>query len=323
MELRYCITLAGLLAAFGVSAAACGDDDNGTESGATTSGSGTTSGTGGGGTGGGDGGGGSDNNGGGGAAPSSSLISDDFESYAAQGAPGGKWKVYTALEGSAVTVDTAQAYSGTQSVKVTTPATTAEPNYKSAMIQFTGDALPVEGNVIRGRMMFYLESAPTTDVHWTFIDGSGIVPGSDYEGAEYSAVYRYGGQKALDNGNQMMANYDTPGFWADPKTAPQTDCWHHAEGVVVPTGKWTCVEFSFDGPKNEMRLWLDGQEVDKLTMSGTGQGCVSEVENFTWSAPEFTSIGFGWESYQADAARTMWIDDVVIGTEPIGCPPAP
>ena len=110
MELRYCITLAGLIATFGGSAAACGDDDNGTESGSTTSGSWTTSGsgTGGGGTGTGTGGGGAGGgDGGGGGTPSSSLISDDFESYAAQGEPGGKWKIYTAMDGSAVTVDTA------------------------------------------------------------------------------------------------------------------------------------------------------------------------------------------------------------------------
>ena len=32
---------------------------------------------------------------------------------------------------------------------------------------------PVAGNVVYGRMMFYLESAPSTAVHWTFIDGTG------------------------------------------------------------------------------------------------------------------------------------------------------
>jgi hypothetical protein len=28
----------------------------------------------------------------------------------------------------------------------------------------------------------------------------------------------------------------------------------------------------------------------------------------------------GWESYQADAARTIWLDDVAIGRTRIGCP---
>ncbi|WP_437642648.1 hypothetical protein [Sorangium sp. So ce854] len=321
----------GLLATFGVGAAACSDDDGGGTSATTSSGTGTgggattgtgggaTTGTGGGattGTGGGGGAGGGDT-----ACADGALICDDFEAYEGQGAPGDKWKVYTAMTGSAVTVDTTRAFSGTKSVKVTTPESSGDNNYKAAMIQFQdAAALPTEGNVVRGRMMFFLESAPDTDVHWTIIDGAGVVPGSDFEGMEYSAVYRYGGQHPSAAGSQLMANYDTPGYWSDPRTAPQTDCWHHAEGKVVPVGEWTCVEFSFDGPNNEMRFWLNGEEISELKMSGTGQGCANNVEGFEWTAPEFTSIGFGWESYQSDLPRTMWIDDVVIGTGPIGCP---
>ncbi|WP_437812176.1 hypothetical protein [Sorangium sp. So ce1078] len=332
MKLRHCITLLGLLVTSGVGAAACSDDDgdgttaststgsgSGTGGGATTgSGGGSTtgSGTGGAGAGGGSGGGGDS------ACADGALLCDDFESYEGQGAPGGKWEVYTAMTGSAVSVDTTMAYSGTKSIKVTTPESSGENNYKSAMIQFKDPAaLPVDGNVIHGRMMFLLESAPETDVHWTIIDGAGVVPGKEFEGMPYSAVYRYGGQHPSDTGSQLMANYDTPGQWSNPPTAPATDCWHHAEGKVVPVGEWTCVEFSFDGPNNEMRFWLNGTEIPELKVSGTGQGCGNNIENFEWTAPEFASIGFGWESYQADEQRAMWIDDVVIGTGPIGCPP--
>ncbi|XXX76371.1 hypothetical protein WMF30_52860 [Sorangium sp. So ce134] len=333
MKLRHGIILLGLLVTSGVGAGACSDDDGGGTTASTSSGSGSgggatgtggdATGTGGGATG--TGGGATTGTGGAGGGDSAcadgELICDDFESYEAQGAPGAKWTVYTAMDGSAVTVDTTRAFSGTKSVKVTTPESSGDNNYKSAMIQFKDEtALPVEGNVIHGRMMFFLEAAPTGDVHWTIIDGSGVVPDSDFEGMPYSAMYRYGGQHPIEGGSQLMANYDTPGYWSDPRTAPQTDCWHHAEGKVVPVNEWTCVEFSFDGPNNEMRFWLNGTEIPELKVSGTGQGCANNVENFEWAAPEFTSIGFGWESYQADEPRTMWIDDVVVGTGPIGCP---
>jgi hypothetical protein len=63
-----------------------------------------------------------------------------------------------------------------------------------------------------GRMMFRLESAPTASVHWTIIEGSGLVP---VDGQSYHALYRYGGQQPVMNGttfvgSQLMANYETP-----------------------------------------------------------------------------------------------------------------
>ncbi|WP_437832472.1 hypothetical protein [Sorangium sp. So ce1153] len=336
MKLHYCVSLLGLFAMTAMGAAACGDDDGGTSSSTSTGTGGGATGTGGGATGTGGGatgtGGGATGTGGGAtgtgggdtACAGTSLICDDFESYEGQGAPGDKWKVYTAMDGSAVSVDTTKAFSGTKSVKLTTPASTGDNNYKSAMIQFIdADKLPTDANVIHGRMMFFLESAPTGDVHWTIIDGSGTIPGSDFMGAPYAAQYRYGGQHPVTGGSQLMANYDTPGYWSDPKTGPQTDCWHHAnETTVVPVNEWACVEFSFDGPKNEMRFWLNGTELTDLKVSGTGQGCANNMEGFEWTAPAFDKIALGWESYQPDEPRTAWIDDVVIGTEQIGCPDA-
>ena len=31
--------------------------------------------------------------------------------------------------------------------------------------------------------------------------------------------------------------------------------------TFLPTKKWACVEFEFKGPSNEMRFYLDGNEV--------------------------------------------------------------
>ena len=90
--------------------------------------------------------------------------------------------------------------------------------------------------------------------------------------------------------------------------------------MVVPVGTWACVEWQFDGPNNQMRLWLDGAPVDSLTVSGVGQGCVNQPANYTWTAPTFADLELGWESYQQDDARTIWIDDVAIGTARLNCP---
>jgi hypothetical protein len=150
-------------------------------------------------------------------------------------------------------------------------------------------------------------------VHWTFIEGGGLI-----EGQNYHAVYRYGGQIPVGNGNQLMANYETPDSYGG--TGPSSDCWHHSNAKTVPVGTWACAEWKFDGENDEMRFWLDGVALDDLTVSGTGQGCVSQGADYRWTAPLFDRIDLGWESYQTDTERTLYIDDVVISTTQVGCP---
>jgi hypothetical protein len=247
------------------------------------------------------------------------LFCDDFESYAVGQPPGGSWQPQTNL--GAVAVDGAQARSGTKSVKLTTQARTSDGG-KTAFIRLAGaPVFPAPGNVFYGRMMFFLDAAPTTSVHWTLIDAGGLVPGQSYH-----ALYRYGGQLPVMQGttfvgSQLMANYETPDSYAPTSNGPPSDCWHHANGTVVPVGKWTCVEWRFDGANNEMRMWLDGAPLPDMTVTGHGDGCVNQPALYPWTAPAFDHLDVGWESYQADQARTVWIDDVVISTTQVGCPP--
>jgi hypothetical protein len=243
------------------------------------------------------------------------IVCDDFESYTANGAPGAPWLV-EAPQGS-VTIDTSKAHSGAQSVKISAPASTGST---STMIRLAGSShLPVAGNVIFGRMMFWLDSAPTDSVHWTFIDAQGTV----VDGGSYSAIYRYGGQIPLTDGNgnfagsQFIANYETPGSYNG--IGPGSDCYRNAS-EVVPVGAWACAEWEFDGPNDTMRFWLNGAPVDDLTVMGTGDGCTRNDNDFPWTAPTFRQVDLGWESYQADDARTLWIDDVAVATSRIGCP---
>jgi hypothetical protein len=250
----------------------------------------------------------------------SSLFCDGFEAFAAGTPPSGAW---TANQNNGtVSVDTSRAFRGTQSVKATTLATSESmATYKAALIGLTqSPVVPVPNQAFYGRMMFYLESAPSTNVHWTFIDATGTVPGQDY-----SATYRYGGQLPVMDGatvvgNQLMANYDTTDFYGTPPRGPQTDCYQHADGKVVPVARWACGQWFFDGPNAQMRFWLDGQELTDLHVDGTGEGCVAQDPAYTWVAPTFTRLDVGWESYQADEARSIWIDDVVISSTEVSCP---
>jgi hypothetical protein len=76
----------------------------------------------------------------------------------------------------------------------------------------------------------------------------------------------------------------------------------------------------FDTTHDTMRFWQNGVELTDLAMTGTGQGCTHQPATYEWLAPTVEQIALGWESYQADAARNIWIDDVAIGTQPIACP---
>jgi hypothetical protein len=251
---------------------------------------------------------------GGGSGCDDAIFCDDFDDAPANGAPEAPWVVQRGGAG-AVIVDTAHHMSGTQSVKFTVPA-----QADSAFIALrNAPTFPVTGNAFYGRVMLWLTSAPTTTspaVHWTLIEGSGLVPGQTYH-----AAYRLGGQHAITAGNQLMANYETPDSYGG--NGPSSDCWHHATGKVVPLMRWACVEWQYDGPNSAMTMWIDGAEI--LTVRGmgsqsNGDGCVSQTVAFPWTAPDFDTIRVGWDSYQTDAERTLWLDDFAISATRVGCP---
>jgi hypothetical protein len=80
------------------------------------------------------------------------------------------------------------------------------------------------------------------------------------------------------------------------------------------------VEWKFDGTQDQMEFWLDGAQLQDLTVLGEGEGCIGHDTGDKWFAPAFEQIQLGFESYQADDARELWIDDVVIDDAPVGCP---
>lgn len=242
---------------------------------------------------------------------------ETFESYAVGKAPAGGWKTQTNM-GAVSVVDT-EHFGGGKSAKFTTEAASGG---KTAYIRLDqASVFPVPGNNYFGRMMARLEAAPDQSVHWTFIQSGGVVTGDTYH-----ALYRYGGQQPVKNGStfvgtQLMANYDTPDSYSGK--GPSSDCWNHSNGKVMPVAKWTCVEWQFDGAHDTLRFWLDGAAIDALTVQGTGQGCVHQDKTFEWKAPTFADVELGWESYQMDTERTLYIDDVVISTTRVGCPAGP
>jgi len=247
----------------------------------------------------------------GGDACANAIFCDDFDDPALNAPPATPWTVQRGGGGTAV-IDGTHHMSGAQAVKFVVPGQS-----DSAFIALrNAPVFPVAGNTFYGRVMLWLTAAPTASVHWTLIEGSGLVPGQTYHSA-----YRLGGQQPVTGGNQLMANYETPDSYNN--NGPGSDCWHHANRVVVPVARWSCFEWQYDGPNNALTLWVDGAEVLSVRGMGNtanGDGCVNQPATFPWTAPTFDTLRVGWDSYQADGERTLWLDDVAIATGRVGCP---
>jgi hypothetical protein len=242
---------------------------------------------------------------GGGGGCGSALICDDFEDDTVGQDPGAPWTKNVDDHGGVV-ITSETAFSGEKSVKVTLDG---NPGYKRAYFVTQGAPLfPAAKDMLWGRMMLKTDAAPNDGMHWTNIEGQGPVPGENYR-----ALIRYGGQQV----GRLMANYETSGV--------ASDCWHHSQ-QAMPTGVWACMEWQFDAATDTMRFYLNGAEVSDLTVQnandppGNGDGCISNGTNGKWNFPEFDKVSLGLELYQNDPARTVYIDDVALGTERIGCP---
>jgi hypothetical protein len=83
----------------------------------------------------------------------------------------------------------------------------------------------------------------------------------------------------------------------------------------VPSGSWNCWEWYFDGDgESELRAWLDEIPLDDMTViGGTEQGL--------WEAPTFDrlSIGFHHPHPEPEPSYDVWIDEIAIDAERIGC----
>lgn len=237
--------------------------------------------------------------------PEGSLFCAGFED-AAVGALTAPWR--TSAQNATVNVDEMQAFSGSKAVHVNAPqAGTYHRGYFALDQGSSAGIFPAVATEMYGRAMVYLPVLPNADVHWTFIQGEGRAADNTH-----NALYRYGGQH--QNGAQLMANYETTDGVA-------TDCWDHSESLL-PVAEWTCVEWHFVVASNEMQFWLNGTELSDIHVTGMGEGCGGDALDGQWLAPPaFQTLYLGWEHYQQTMNPIdLWMDDIVVGTQRVGCP---
>ncbi|RZJ40641.1 MAG: hypothetical protein EON87_17730 [Brevundimonas sp.] len=236
------------------------------------------------------------------AAPGAVSIGDDFETYAVGAQPAGPWTVATS-HGEAV-VDDSRAASGRQSLKIHLT------EKGGVFVTLRGGPLfPAGQDHLSGRMKVWLEAGPTENVHWTLIEAGGRRRSDGRQ-----AMVRFGGQHPVPGlGSKLMSNYDSPEYYADPP-GPGSDCWAHAGDTdVMPEGRWVQVDWTISRTGG-LSLSLDGRPIPGLDVRGHGQGCLWAPADYPWEIPVMDRVSIGWESYQTDGPRTLWIDDIEVGS---------
>jgi hypothetical protein len=208
---------------------------------------------------------------------------DDFESFTPGSAPGGMWTTH--LEKGMLATDDKKAFSGARSVRFTHNGAPA-----AMFMELRQPVLPMAGNVVYGRLMYYLTKSPTGQyAHFEIVRGGGPLAGST-ERAQLNT--------GAENG-KVVINYE-PG-----------DCTKYSK-VAFPEKEWACYQWRFDGAKNDIHMWINNTSVDDVPVAPAGK---------CWKAPTAVdTLHIGWESYHGNAPVELWIDDVAVGDQPIPCP---
>ncbi len=184
-------------------------------------------------------------------------------------------------------LDDSKAFSGSHSIRLTHPGAPA-----AMFLELRQPVLPVAGNVVYGRLMYYITKNPSGQFsHFEIVRGTGPLAGGD----------SYQLNTGAENG-KVFINYE-PG-----------DCSRPSKTVDFPEKRWTCYQWRFDGPKQDIHEWVDEKSADD-----TAQG--PERQCWKWPNPVDT-LHIGWESYHGQGVE-LWIDDVAVADHPIPCPSGP
>jgi hypothetical protein len=231
-------------------------------------------------------------------------LCDDFEAYAEDTTPNGVW---SKQGGGTARVDASRPHGGARSVHILT----GESEGGRVWLRTTTSRLFPTRHFF-GRLWMYLDALPTTEVHWDMIEAQGTADEPDAWDDPFEIALRYGGQ--LDE--NFLANFETPGSYSGD--GPSTDCAKFSE-TRMPAGRWTCMEWELDADAEVMRFWLDGETIEDLEVHKEGTQCISDGTDGVWYYPTFESLNLGWREWWEAGTRELWLDDVALGTERIGC----
>lgn len=223
------------------------------------------------------------------------LLCEDFESES----PGAKadptlWQTADQR----IVVDDTRAARGTRSLKVTTNS--SEGTHFIRTSKFLASAPDKHW----GRLFFWVDTRPTKFSHWTVIEATGVHPMGG------TARIRFGGIHVPNVENRLDFNYD---IWGG-RPANFHEVGYELNGQDTKDGMWHCLEWSFDIPGRDARLFRDGTEETKLHASKV-------IDGITLDFPKLDGLNIGMSIYQDIGGDSwkVWIDEIAVDDKRIGC----
>jgi hypothetical protein len=220
------------------------------------------------------------------------LFCEDFEGGAIDTS---RW---TSL-GTPPALDTVRAARGAQSMHFHTTG--------NGQSRLQTDAIfPVTGGRYYGRMFVWIDALPTAPdwAHWTLVGASGDT---------HAGEIRVGGQwDRTRNRFGVGTDGGDTGDWTNLDGDPS--------GAVVPAAEdqWACIEWMHDASTDTTQFFWDATEHPSLATTATDHGGSSA----DYLLPDFRSVWIGWWLYQSGPTPDhfdVWIDEVVLDDERIGC----
>lgn len=213
------------------------------------------------------------------------------------------------------TLDSAQAYKGTKSLKVS-----------SSNSQFLSLNVPSSNFWVRA----FVRS-----------DGSQQYPTQGFARPHGVFLRAIDGSKQLRVGDhrcQLDINRDGGG-WDDLEMisgsygADDTICADKVGARMIPK-TWYCLEVHYNGPGSEVQVFWDNQNVEQLHVKATriATNADKKIENgynnqygnstVKWGPANFTKLEFGYQSFNnlgTTPNMTVWYDNVATSSQRIGC----
>ncbi len=220
------------------------------------------------------------------------LFCEDFEASTIDSA---RWTT----RGTPPSLDTVRAARGGQSMHFHTSG-----NGQSRLE--TDDIFPVAGGRYYGRMFVWIDALPTAPdwAHWTLVGASGDA---------HAGEIRVGGQwDRTRNRFGVGTDGGDTGDWTYLDQDPT--------GAVVPAPEdaWVCLEWMHDPETDTTAFYWDSVEHPSLATTSAMHG----GSTAPYLLPDFRSVWIGWWLYQSGSTPDhfdVWIDEVVLDDERIGC----
>ena len=169
---------------------------------------------------------------------------------------------------------------------------------------------------VYGRMMMYIDPNGTS-IHWTFFGVNGDAePSSPAVGRNAQYIMSSLPKSGV---NTYSFVYGLAAIGGDG------DGYHDcsSQSSTSMPSAWACISFEMDSVARKLRMYKDGAATPILSVDDHGTGCVAPTSvTSPWYGPAITQLFVGaWSFHPMNAPLDVWIDDLVVDTKPVTCPP--